>query len=141
MTYNYALIIAAMLSGIAALLHIVIIIGGAPWYRFFGAGEKFASAAAAGQSYPAVVTSLIAMILSIWALYALSGAGVLPRLPWLSPILVIITSIYFLRGLLIVPLLTVIRERSTPFLIWSSVTCLVYGAVHLFGLLQIWSLL
>jgi hypothetical protein len=135
---NIMLLTGSVLSGIAALLHIGIILGGAEWYRFFGAGERFASAAEAGRSYPAVVTTSIATMLAICAVYALSGAGVLPRLPWLLPMLCVITAGYLLRGLLIVPLLTVPSVRATPFLIWSSLICLVYGAVHLLGLLQIW---
>lgn len=38
------------LSAIAALLHVGIIIGGPSWYRFFGAGERMARAAAAGHA-------------------------------------------------------------------------------------------
>ena len=45
---NVYLLIGAVLSFVASILHILIIIGGPGWYRFFGAGEKFASAAAAG---------------------------------------------------------------------------------------------
>ncbi len=136
--YNLWLVVAASLSGIAALLHVAIIIGGARWYRFFGAGEAMASAAAAGRGYPVVITSGIALVLSVWAAYALSGAGVIPRLPLLNLGLSGITAIYWLRGLAIVPLLVFAREKATPFLIWSSVICCGYGMVHLLGLMQAW---
>ena len=36
---NYWLITGGILSAVAAVLHIAVIIGGANWYRFFGAGE------------------------------------------------------------------------------------------------------
>lgn len=49
--YNTWLIVGAVLSGVAALLHVAIVFGGASWYRFFGAGERMASAAAAGRLY------------------------------------------------------------------------------------------
>jgi len=39
---NTFLMIGAALSGLAALLHVGCILFGAPWYRFFGAGEKMA---------------------------------------------------------------------------------------------------
>jgi hypothetical protein len=137
-TYNFALIIAATLSGLAALLHIAIIFGGPTWYRFFGAGEKFASASAAGSLYPGFVTAGIASVLAVWAAYALSGAGVIPRLPILQLGLCIITAAYLLRGLAVVPLLVFFRNKATPFIVWSSLICVIYGAVHLYGLVQIW---
>jgi len=136
--YNTWLVVGAVLSGVAALLHVAIVFGGAPWYRFFGAGERMASAAAAGRFYPAVVTFGIALILGCWAAYALSGAGVLPALPFLKLGLATITAIYLLRGLAIIPLLVAAREKATPFLIWSSVICVGYGVVHLVGLAQVW---
>ena len=137
--YNLWLIAAAILSGIAALLHVAIVFGGAPWYRFFGAGESMASAAEAGRLYPAVVTFAIALVLGGWAAYALSGAGVLPALPLLKLALVGITGAYLLRGLAIVPLFVFARDKATPFLIWSSVICIGYGVVHLAGVLQTWT--
>ncbi len=135
---NFALVFAAVLSAIAALLHIAIIFGGASWYRFFGAGEKFASAAAAGRRYQDVVTAGIAGVLFVWAAYALSGAGVLPRLPFLKLALWLITAVYLLRGLALVPLLLFARSKATPFLIWSSLICIGYGGVHLVGVTQAW---
>ena len=136
--YNLWLIIAAVLSGIASLLHVAIVFGGAPWYRFFGAGERMACAAEARRVYPAAVTFAIALVLAGWAAYALAGAGVLPALPWLKLALVGITGVYLLRGLAIVPLFVFARDKATPFLIWSSVICIGYGVVHLTGVLQEW---
>lgn len=132
------LIGAAILSGIAALLHVAIIFGGGPWYRFFGAGERMAVAAEAGHAYPAIVTFGIAIVLFLWSAYALSGAGVLPALPFLKWSLVAITAVYLLRGLAIVPLFLLSRARATPFLVWSSLICIGYGAVHLAGIIDVW---
>jgi hypothetical protein len=83
-TYNIALVIAACLSGVAAMLHVGIVVRGPQWYRFFGAGERMASAAAAGRWYPAVVTLGIAAVLALWSAYALAGAGVIQALPLLK---------------------------------------------------------
>lgn len=136
---NLTLMVGSCLSAVAALLHIGIIIGGATWYRFFGAGERMARAADAGRAYPAVVTSFIAAVLVLWCVYAASGAGLLAPLPLLKLALAVITGIYLLRGLAVVPLFTVARSRSTPFLMWSSVICLGYGSIHLVGLVQVWN--
>lgn len=135
---NTALVIAACLSAVAALLHVAIVFGGPSWYRFFGAGERFARASAAGHRYPAAVTLLIAAMLGIWAAYAMAGAGLIARPPFLRAGLAAITAVYLLRGSAIVPLLLFARARATPFMIWSSVVCLGYGAVHLAGLAAMW---
>ncbi|WP_371232007.1 hypothetical protein ACAW63_04665 [Pseudomonas sp. QE6] len=136
---NKALLVGAALSALAALLHVAIIFGGAPWYRFFGAGERMARAAEAGHLRPTLITTGIASILALWSLYALSGAGLIAPLPLLRSGLCLITGIYLLRGLAILPLLTVARVHSTPFLIWSSLVCLGFGLVHLLGLAQRWN--
>lgn len=135
---NLTLIVAASLSAIASLLHIGIIFGGASWYRFFGAGEKFARAAEAREIYPAIVTAGIALVLALWAAFALSGAGAIVRLPYLKLALVAISTIYLLRGLAIIPLALFAREQVSPFWLWSSGICLGYGVVHVVGVYQIW---
>ncbi|WP_454914298.1 hypothetical protein [Variovorax gossypii] len=136
--YNIPLVVGAGLSAIAALLHVCVIFGGPAWYRFFGAGERMAAGAAAGHLYPALVTLLIACVLGAWAAYALSGAGVLRPLPLLALALPVITAVYLLRGLVAVALFVFDRRRLTAFWVWSSLVCLVYGVVHLVGLVQVW---
>lgn len=138
MTPNPWLLTGAVLSALAALLHVGIIVKGASWYRFFGAGERFARAAESGERWPDVVTLGIAAVLAIWSAYALSGAGVIARLPWLKLALSLITAVYLLRGLALLPALVVARDKVTPFLFWSSIVCIGYGAFHLLGLLQVW---
>ena len=135
---NLALLVGAALSAVAALLHVGIILGGAPWYRFFGAGESMARASDAGRIYPAIVTALIAATLGLWSVYALSGAGLIAPMPLLKIALMAITAVYLLRGLAIIPLAVFARPRVTPFLFWSSLICLGYGALHLIGLRQVW---
>lgn len=135
---NIALLIGGSLSAIAALLHIGIIVGGPDWYHRFGAGEQFASAAAAGSWTPAVVTFGIAAVLLAWSAFAFSGAGLILELPLLKLALIAITAIYTLRGLAIIPLLTFAQRHSTPFLVKSSIVCLFYGAIHALGTYQVW---
>lgn len=137
-SYNVALVVAASLSAVAALLHIGIVAGGPAWYRFFGAGERLASAAEAGSWYPAVITVAIALVLGVWAGYALSGAGVIAPLPFLKVALMFITAVYILRGLAVLPVLGLAKVKVTAFLRWSSFICLCFGAAHLLGLIQVW---
>lgn len=126
------------LSVVAALLHIACIFGGPEWYRFFGAGEDMARAAARGDLRPTLITLGIATILLIWAAYAFSGAGSLPRLPLLRTGLIAITTIYLLRGLFFVPFHLWRPQHSDGFAIWSSLIVLVYGAAYAAGTFKAW---
>jgi hypothetical protein len=135
------LIVGGSLSVVAALLHIACIFGGPDWYRFFGAGEGMARAAAQGLWRPALITLAIAAVLLLWATFAFSGAGLLPRLPLLRAGLVAITAIYLLRGLVFVPLNLWRPQHTDSFAIWSSLIVLVYGAIYAVGTVKAWRFL
>lgn len=128
------------LSAIAALAHVGCIVFGAPWYRFFGAGERMARMAEAGNPTVAFITAGIAAVLMLWAAYAFSAAGVLPRMPWSKLALLAITGVYLLRGLagIGVALFVAGTEQGTPFWWWSSAICLALGLVHAWGLSRVW---
>ena len=135
---NPALIIGGLLSVAASLLHIGCIIGGPAWYRFFGAGEAMATLAEQGSMTPTLITLGIAAILAIWAAYAFSGAGLLPRLPLLRTGLVVISAIYLLRGLALIPALVINGADVMPFILWSSLIVLVYGIAYAVGAWTAW---
>lgn len=126
------------LSALASLLHLGCIIGGPAWYRFFGAGEPMARAAERGSPVPALVTLGIAVILAIWAAYAFSGAGLIRRLPLLRTGLVVISAIYLLRGLALIPALIINGASVQPFVLWSSLIVLVYGLAYAIGTWTAW---
>jgi len=136
---NYFLIAGGVLSGIAALLHLAVIAGGPDWYRFFGAGERMAQMAAHGSPRAAMITVFIATVLAIWAAYAFSGAGILPRLPLLRAALVLISAIYLLRGCAVFAMLLFRPQMVTAFWIWSSLIVLVYGLAYAIGTATAWS--
>ena len=134
---NPWLIVAGLLSLAAPLLHIGCIFGGPAWYRFFGAGEGMARAAERGEIYPALVTFAIAVLLAIAAAYAFAGAGVIRQLPLMRTALVVITSVYLLRGLALVPIVFS-PAAQTPFNIWSSLIVLGYGIFYAVGTWKAW---
>jgi hypothetical protein len=140
-TVNIPFAAGALLSAIAALLHLGIIAGGPAWYRFFGAGERFARAAAQGRWYPTIVTLGIALMLFTWSAYALAGTGVVEGLPFVKAALVAITAVYLVRGVAFAPLVLAKGGTVTPFVVWSSLTCFGFGVVHLLGLVQRWAVL
>ena len=139
MKANKFLITGAILSFTAALLHLGCIIFGASWYRIMGAGENMAKMAQQGLLEPTLITLFIAGILTVWGLFALSGAGVIPRFPLLRTALSAITAVYLLRGIggfyfTLYP----IGGNSPEFWFWSSLICFALGLVYLRGLKQVW---
>ncbi len=138
-TRNSFLIAGAALSASAALLHLGCIAFGAPWYRFLGAGEQMAQLDLAGHWYPTVATLVISSILFAWSFYALSGAGVIRKLPLVRTALCAITGVYLLRGFASAPLMAYFPGNSASFWFWSSAICLAIGVIHLIGLKQVWS--
>ena len=138
-TRNPFLIAGAALSALAAFLHLGCIAFGAPWYRLLGAGERMAQMDLAGHWYPTFASLVITLILLVWSLYALSGAGVIRRLPLTRLVLSSITGVYLLRAVAFAPLMAYFPGNSMVFWFWSSAICLVFGVIHLIGLRQVWT--
>jgi hypothetical protein len=106
-----------------------------------GAGEKMARAAEAGDVQPTLITVGIAAILFVWAAYALSGAGLITRLPFTKAALLAITAVYLGRAVSFPLLRPAFPENSTAFWLVSSGLCLVIGMVHLYGVTSRWAAL
>ena len=139
------LLCGGLLTGVASLLHVAIILGGPGWYRFFGAGERMAQLAARGSSYPTIITAGIAATLGVWTLYALSGAGIIRRLPFLRLALVLIAAIYLARGALGVPVVVLVEDPYTrelrarmTFMVVSSAVCIFLGLCYAVGGVRVW---
>lgn len=138
---NRSLLWGGMLSLTAAFLHIAIIIGGPAWYRFFGAGERLTRLAEEGSAIAGTITALVALLLLSWSLYAFAGAGLVRRLPLLKAALVLITAIYLLRGIALLPVALFMPQAVDTMLIISSLISLAIGLLHLSGTRQmIWEL-
>jgi hypothetical protein len=73
-------------------------------------------------------------------LYALSGAGKFRRLPFLRTVLIVVTSVFILRGLLIIPLLKIMfahpESNVLRFLVFSIIA-LGVGIIHLLGVVRL----
>ncbi len=133
-----ALVLGAAFSVAAAVAHLACIALGAPAYRFMGAGEKMARAAEAGSVRPALLTLLIAGMLFLWAAYALSGAGVIGRLPLTKLALPAICVVYLARAVAFPLLKPAFPENSQTFWLVSSGICLLLGLVHGYGVIALW---
>jgi hypothetical protein len=86
--------------------------------------------------YPVVVFAL-----SLFSLYALSGANLIGRLPLLKLGLIVISAIYLFRGLAFVVIMPLFPDNSLAFWLISSGICLTIGILYVVGTVQGWALL
>lgn len=139
LTSRLWLIFSAALNFAIAMLHAAIPFVGVPAYVYFGTAD-LARLAAQGSPAPALITFLLALVFAGFGFYALSGAGVIRRLPLLRTGLLLIGSIYTLRGLLLVFDLVRLAQgldypiRQTVF----SAVALAIGLMILIGTAHRW---
>jgi hypothetical protein len=106
-----------------------------------GAGERMARAVEAGKLRPALITLAIASVLLVWSAYALSGAGVIGRLPFTKLVLLAVCGVYLARAVGFPLLKPVFPENSNTFWWVSSSICLLLGLLHSFGVVSLWATL
>ena len=128
-----ALAIGGVLTAVASVAHLACIALGAPAYRFMGAGERMVRAVEAGKVAPTLVTLAIASLLLVWAVYAFSGAGLAPPLPFTRPALLLISGVFLARASAFPLLRPVFPENSTTFWLVSSGICLALGLLYAVG--------
>ncbi len=133
-----ALLIGGVLTAVASVAHLACIAIGPRAYRFMGAGERMARAVEAGAIKPTLVTLAIASVLLVWALYAFSGAGIGPRLPFTRLALVLISGVYLARAFAFPLLRPAFPENSNTFWLVSSATSLVLGLLYAAGVIGTW---
>lgn len=145
---DLCLLAAALATGAAGLVHLLIPLGGPAWYAFFGAPRHLVRRAEAHALYPTVSCVVIASGLFVCSAYAFSGAGLLPPLPLRYPILAAIALVFLLRGVGFVLLEwlwpgCLVRVSGSQgidtFLLVSSLICLLISSAYAWGLFPAWS--
>ncbi len=137
--FKHILVAAGVLSFAVALFQMTI--GFFPSLSiYFGAPESLAE-----NPWNLIIVSFsIAAILAVCGIYALSGAGSIRPLPWLRPILVMISGFYILRGLLLVPELLVVigiidsSIQVAPRFVVFSIVPLLIGLLYFLGTVGGW---
>lgn len=135
------LLLASVMSFSGSILHIVVVLIGAPAYQFFG-GSELAMLAESGSLVPAAMTLSLAVIFMVFGLYALSGAGVIRRLPMIGIGLIVIGGIYTFRGLSIIEQTAqlILEPESIQIhkLLYSLISLLT-GCAYLLGAIKGWT--
>ncbi|EWH11616.1 hypothetical protein DS2_03870 [Catenovulum agarivorans DS-2] len=130
---NTWLITGAALSAIAAVMHLACLYFGAPLFRFLGTEAMAQMYESGNYAQPIIACVVLASILLTWSAYALSGAGVIRKLPLLRLALICITGVYLARALFFPLIMPYFPENSMLFWLTSSGVVFVFGAVHLIG--------
>ncbi len=133
--------IGGCLSFAIALLHVVIIFGGAPAYRYFDTGEQVAKLAESGSLLPAMLTLGVAAVFAVFGIYAFSGAELIRRLPFLAVVLILIGAVYALRGLFLVHEIMMLMTSKAGIVLRKivfSLVSLAIGVVYLMGTMVSW---
>lgn len=123
-----------------AVLHIILGFAGEQVNRFFGAPKWVL--VMARENRPGLMLLLLGMagIFSLFAVYGLSGAHLLRRLPLLRTGLIFIGSVYALRGLEVILDVYVILRGSGQYLqfLGFSLVALCVGLLYLGGTIGGW---
>lgn len=129
--------VAGVLSVVVAAVHVGAIVVGAPAYRWLGAGEDMARAAASGSAVPGIVTAGLAVLFGAWAWWAFAATGDRRKPPGWRVGMIGIGAAYLLRGLLLVPEVIGYVAGHTPPVVFRqmvfSLFALLAGAAYLLG--------
>ena len=134
---NITLVVAAVLTLLLALIQVAKILGGLPVYRRFGVDETLIQMTEAGSSTPTMLFGVFALLLFILACYALSGAGVVRKLPMLRSVLMVVGLGYLFAG--IAPWIIDTAQppdQAMPYL--SSGFYIITGLLHIIGTILAW---
>jgi hypothetical protein len=142
MKRRHILALAAVLSLAGAAFQVAL--GIVPsWSGFFGAPESLLA-----RPVLLLTASLaVAVLLVACAAYAASGAGYIRRLPLLRTALVVVGTVFLLRGWVFVPLvlasvgLIYAPEKVPGTALWSSAAFFLLAALYLVGVLASWRIL
>ncbi len=138
--FKHMLVLSGVLCFVMAIFQIIISFSPS-LSLYFGAPETLAK-----NIYMLILVSfVVAGILGIFGLYAMSGAGYIRALPWLKQVLLLISGIFILRGLLIIPEFLVVMglvQSSIPvaprFVVFS-IGALVIGFFFITGTIGGWN--
>ncbi len=145
---NTYLVCSGLAAAAGALIHIAAIFGGPAWYRFIGATEPIIKLVERGHTFPVVIVLVAATVLFACALYAFSGAGLIPRLPLLRTGLVVITIALLVHGVAFIPAVILWPKAMlgaydgdgiNTILVVTNFLCFVVGMAYLLGTRVAWA--
>lgn len=129
---NKLLMVGGLIAGLAAIWHLLMIIGGPSWYAFARAPRYIVESAREGTFVAPAGAVAIALLMLTCAAYAFSGAGLIRKIPLLNLALPTIAFICLARGLYFSPVFFSPKVLGVWHLAASSVWFMV-GICFLLG--------
>jgi hypothetical protein len=129
------LVSAGIIASIAALWHLLCIIGGPSWFEFARAPQQIINSSREGTLLAPLGTIIIASLMFACTLFAFSGAGFIRKVPLLKPALITISFLCTFRALLAIPILI----KPNGYDIWEIVASSVWlyvGVCFIFGTIE-----
>jgi hypothetical protein len=121
------LISVAALALFTALSHMSCIVLGPECYRAQMAPEALIELSQSAPWRAALETTLVSLLFVATAIFCLSGAGVIRKVPMLKPAIITISVICTLRGIATLPLSVLFPEHVTIFSIIAGILWLLAG--------------
>lgn len=134
---SLALKIAAGCSAFLGLFHVPFLFLGEKAARFFTAPRYVLTLMHENSPWLLLVVVIILAVFGLFTVYALSGAGIIRRLPGQRGVLLAIASLYTLRGLVLLPQVLLLMNhpgRIPPQAPLFSATALLIATFHWIGL-------
>lgn len=128
-----ALILAGVIAALTALAHFSCIILGPGCYQAQMAPDALVQSAIDGTWIAPIGTLAISLIFMLCAIYALSAAGIIRRLPFLGLGVYCIGAICIFRGLATVPLSVAFPNMVSSFSISAGLVWFFTGLLFIFG--------
>jgi hypothetical protein len=131
------LLIGGAIAALAAIWHLLCILGGPDWFAFARAPQEIIESSIQGTLLAPIGTIVVAVLMFLCTFYAYSGACVIRKVPLLKSALMIIAFLCTLRGLIAIPSFFILEELDVWQLIASSVwlfvgVCFLIGSIEQF---------
>jgi hypothetical protein len=132
---NFLLIAGGLMSALISLLHVILSLKPALFYRLINLNKESASGPISGNGL-SIAALILALFFAIWAFYAFSGAGLIKPLPLLRRVLIAIGIVYILRSFFLPFEVSMVLTKGHPFqfVVYSAIS-LVTGLLYLVGTL------
>jgi hypothetical protein len=130
------MLVAGAMVLIIALVHLAAIFIGAPAFEYLDAPELAEAMREGRTTIPIALTSAVIVVMLVFGVYTLSGAGLIRPLPRLRMMLGIIGGIFVLRGLAVIWFVYLVVSDSPdaiPREIHFSLVSLAIGVLVLLG--------
>ena len=127
------LVSVAALALFTALSHMSCIVLGPECYRAQMAPEALIELSKSAPWRAALETTLVSLLFVATAIFCLSGAGVIRKVPMLKPAIITISVICTLRGFATLPLSVLFPEQVTAFSIIAGFLWFLAGTFCITG--------